>query len=91
MHGQSASTSLRVTIDRLKATQDDLEAGKVRPNFENGNDHVFKIICGAGHHSTNRQGVLKVLVQKLLKEKKYDHYSDIGNGVFLVRLSKQAH
>ena len=55
-------------------------------NVENGVDHIFKIICGAGKHSKDGHAILKPAVHRWLKDKKYDHHPNLEDGVFLVRL-----
>ena len=69
-------------------TVDGLNSGGIQPNSGNNKDHIFKIIAGAGKHST-RGAVLKPAVDTMLKSNGYEHYADLQNGVFLVRLSIQ--
>ncbi len=57
---------------------------ELKPNYDEFN-HVFKIICGAGHHSVGRRGVLKYRVQELLERLGYEHYFYESDGVLLVR------
>ena len=51
---------------RLRDTQEQLNLGKLLHNMGNGKDHVFKIVCGAGHHSKGHMGVLIKEIPKLL-------------------------
>ena len=48
-------------IDRLKVG---LSHGKISPNY--GNQHVFKIICGAGNNSKTGKGMIKEIINKTL-------------------------
>ena len=68
-------------------TRSGLENGEINPNCGNGRDHIFKIITGAGKHSI-KKAVLKPAVDRMLKDNNYEHYADLDNGVFLVRLRK---
>ena len=66
-----------------------LQEGKFQPNIDDEN-HIFKIICGAGKHSKG-QAVLKDEVAKILKNQGYDHYCDndyYEHGNYLVRFNK---
>ena len=87
LHGQTKIFALKVTRDRLQMTKEDLEAGRLAPNVGNGRDHIFKIICGAGKHSQGK-AVLKPAIAGWLEAQRYEHYADMQNGVFLVRLWK---
>ena len=87
LHGLTKVEALRVTKTRLQMTLDGLKSGNINPNSGNGRDHIFKVVAGAGKHSS-RGAVLKPAVDKMLKEYNYEHYSDLKNGVFLVRLRK---
>ena len=66
---------------------DGLRSGNIKPNVDSKN-HIFKVITGAGKHST-RGAVLKPAVNNMLQEMNYEHYADLTNGVFLVRLVKE--
>lgn len=88
LHGLTKVEAMRVTKARLQMTRDSLNAGTLRPNTGNNRDHIFKIIAGAGKHSV-RGAVLKPAVDSMLKENQYEHYADLNNGVFLVRLWKE--
>ena len=68
-------------------TREDLVAERIKPNVGNGRDHIFKIICGAGKHSQGK-AVLKPAIAAWLEAERYEHYADMQNGVFLVRLWK---
>ena len=76
-----------MTNQRLQTTNEDLRADRITPNVGNGRDHIFKIICGAGKHSQGK-AVLKPAIAQWLETHDYEHYADMQNGVFLVRLSK---
>ena len=68
-------------------TLDGLKSGNIHPNSGNGRDHIFKVITGAGKHSL-KGAVLKPAIHNMLKEMNYEHYAELNNGVFLVRLRK---
>lgn len=87
LHGLTKVEALRVTKARLQMTRDGLASGAINPNSGNGKDHIFKVIAGAGKHSMHG-AVLKPAVDRMLKDMNYEHYSDLNNGVFLVRLRK---
>lgn len=87
LHGLTKVEALRVTQRRLELTQDMLNSGSINPNSNDGRNHIFKIIAGAGKHSV-RGAVLKPAVDRFLKANDYEHYADLDNGVFLVRLQR---
>ena len=89
LHGLTKVEAIRVTKTRLTMTLDGLKAGNINPNSGNGNDHIFKVITGAGKHST-KGAVLKPAIHSMLKDMNYEHYAELNNGVFLVRLRKWA-
>jgi len=49
---------------------------QIMVNCEDGENHVYKIICGAGKHSLNREPKLKIAIPKLLDNWNYDFHSD---------------
>ncbi len=73
-------------VEVLKMVQDALNNGTCQLN--NGEDHVLKIAGHAGHHSEGGVGKIKVAVKQLLELGRFDFYSNLENGVFLVRLHK---
>lgn len=87
LHGLTKVEAIRVTKARLSMTIDGLNSGGINPNSGNGKDHIFKVITGAGKHSM-KGAVLKPAVHNMLKEMNYEHYAELNNGVFLVRLRK---
>ena len=87
LHGLTKVEAIRVTKARLSMTQNGLSDGSINPNAGNSSDHIFKIITGAGKHSA-KGAVLKPAVNTMLKQNNYEHYADLNNGVFLVRLRK---
>jgi len=87
LHGLTKVEAIRVTKSRLQITRDGLRSGTINPNSGNGKDHIFKVITGAGKHSS-RGAVLKPAINIMLKDMNYEHYSDLKQGVFLVRLWK---
>ena len=89
LHGQHKNRAIEITQDTLRNVQQRLDSGELEPNFKNGADHVFKIICGRGKGSKNGIPVLKVAIPKLLSNEGYEFYPDDFHGVFLVRLTKQ--
>ena len=87
LHGLTKVEALRVTKARLSSAQDGIRSGSINPNSGNNRDHIFKIITGAGKHSA-KKAVLKPAIDRMLKDNDYEHYADLNNGVFLVRLRK---
>ena len=87
LHGLTKVEAIRVTRTRLTMTLDGLKAGNINPNSGNGKDHIFKVITGAGKHSM-KGAVLKPAIHNMLKDMNYEHYAELNNGVFLVRLRK---
>ena len=87
LHGLTKIEAIRVTKVRLQMTLDGLKSGTINPNSGNGRDHIFKVITGAGKHSL-KGAVLKPAIHNMLKEMNYEHYAELNNGVFLVRLRK---
>ena len=87
LHGLTKIEAIRVTKVRLQMTLDGLKSGTINPNSGNGRDHIFKVIRGAGKHSL-KGAVLKPAIHNMLKEMNYEHYAELNNGVFLVRLRK---
>jgi len=85
LHGMHSDEALDTVQYRLTETMQALKRGEVKPNLD-ANNHVFKIICGAGKHSVGRRGVLKVKVFNFLKEGGYDFHCVQEHGVLLVRL-----
>jgi hypothetical protein len=65
LHGQKVKKALEIVQRLLDEILPSLLEGKLEPNFDSSN-HIFKIICGAGNHSLNKQGILKFKVQELL-------------------------
>ena len=88
LHGQHKNKAIQITLDTLRNLQSRLDQGLVEPNFKNGFDHVFKIICGRGKGSKNGIPVLKVAIPKLLDSEGYEYFAENFHGVFLVRLTK---
>jgi len=84
--GYNKKEAIELTERRISITQSGLNDGTVRPNTGNGADHVYKVIAHAGKHSLGRKGVLKCAIKDYLESRGYDHYQDMANGVFLVRL-----
>jgi DNA-nicking Smr family endonuclease len=50
----------------LRQAQEALTSGKIQPNMNDGKNHIFLIICGAGNHSANG-AVLKKQIQMYLQ------------------------
>ena len=65
-----------------------LNTGELCPNTANRKDHLWKIVCGAGSHSRNNIGLLKYKISDWLEHENIEHFGDLDNGVFLVRLTK---
>lgn len=95
LHGQTKTTVLQIVKQRLEQTQELLDSGAICPNVENGKDHIWKVIVGAGHHSQHGFSLLKFQVADWLESGattattgRYEHCADLDNGVFLIRLKK---
>ena len=84
--GYSQREAVNLTDTRIQMTQQALRDGSCKPNIGNGLDHVYKVIAHAGKHSQGGRGVLKHAIQQYLEQRGFDHYQDMTNGVFLVRL-----
>jgi len=69
----------------LKRVEMGLKNGQIKPNHS-ARDHVFKVICGFGHGSDNRQGQIKHRIKNLVRNIGYDSYYIEQHGVVLVRL-----
>ena len=87
LHGLTKVQAIQVTKTRLAMALDGVRAGTIKPNTNDGRNHIFKVIAGAGKHST-RGAVLKPAINNMLQDMNYEHYADLNNGVFLVRLQK---
>ena len=85
LHGQTKVFALKVARQRLEMTNNDLRLGRIEPNVGDGKNHIFKIIAGAGKHSSGK-AVLKPAIASWLAEQDYENYADMQNGCFLVRL-----
>ena len=88
LHGMHCDEAIKIVKQRVYGTKDLIENGKYEPNMNNGIDHVFKIVCGAGHHSANRRGVLKYRINDLLGELGLDFYFFEADGTLLVHFKK---
>lgn len=53
--------------------------------MNDGKNHVFLIICGAGNHSS-QGAVLKNHINQFLINNHFDFYFHVRHGVHLVRL-----
>ena len=87
LHGQTKEKALDVTLEYLTNTKSRLDTNELEPNVGNGKDHIYKVITGAGKHSA-KGAVLKPAIDEMLKSMNFEHYSELDNGVFLVRLTK---
>lgn len=85
LHGFFAYEAIIVVERAIDTTSDLLRTQTIQPNFDQ-NNHLLKIIAGAGHHSRNG-GVLKKKISDLINRKGYDHKYFEQNGVILVRYS----
>lgn len=66
LHGMHVKEAQKIVQQRLIHTEEEVKKASFHPNMGNGVDHVFKIICGAGHHSQGRKGVLKYKINDML-------------------------
>ena len=85
LHGQFVKEALEITRRTFRNVQQKLTDGEISPNLDS-NNHVFKVICGAGKHSEGGVGKLKVAIEAFLDNGFYDFHPDNYNGVYLVRL-----
>jgi hypothetical protein len=66
LHGQSKKSASEIVSRRLIDVDQMLQEGRFTPNIDE-NNHVFKIICGAGHHSERGRAQLKHLIPVILR------------------------
>ena len=85
LFGQRQMNAVNITQTRLLEIKKALQERKIKPNHTE-NDHIFKVIAHKGNGSKGGIGVLKFAIEDLLKEMHCDYYSDMHNGVFLVRI-----
>lgn len=79
-HHTNRHLCVQILTQRLIDLQADINKGSLKVNWPMSNCHVYQIICGAGRNSKGGVGVLKVEVDKFLKNHNYDHYSDLDQG-----------
>lgn len=84
MKGYSGYEAVQLTKNRLRETQRCLNEKNLEPNC--GRDHVYKIIAHAGKHSKNGGPVLKYKLKEFLEENRYEYFSDMDHGIFLIRM-----
>jgi len=75
LHGQIVKESKEIVRLRLLDIEDGVKKGIIVPNYGDGKNHVFKIICGAGNHSVGGIGKLKVEIKRFLEQNDYDIHS----------------
>jgi hypothetical protein len=56
------------------------------PNQGNGVDHVYKIVGHKGNHTQGGIGKIKGAIDQMLKSSKYNYFTDLNHGYFLVRI-----
>ena len=66
LHGLHLKQAKDIVTQCLRDTQRKLNKRILKGNENEGRDHVFKIICGAGNNSKNNQPVLKPNIYKML-------------------------
>ena len=54
-----------------------------------GKDHVYKVIAHAGKHSKKGGPVLKYKLKEFMEESRFEYYSDMDHGIFLVRMRSE--
>lgn len=60
LHGQKIEKAVVKTVEHIDRLKIGLSNGKISPNY--GNQHVFKIICGAGNNSKTGKGMIKEMI-----------------------------
>lgn len=65
LHGLSKVEAQNITRIRLAQIQQDLNKGDLVPSIGDGRNHVVKVVCGAGKHSSGR-AVLKYAIANFL-------------------------
>lgn len=84
--GFTKEEAVEITQRRIQITQKALATGECKPNTGNNEDHIYKVIAHRGKHSANGQGVLKFAMKEWLETWGFDHYQNMVDGIFLVRL-----
>ena len=91
LHGLQKDEAIEITRKRISDLEFEFHTkDNFFPNYGDGKNHVFKIICGAGNHSFKKKGCIKFEIKKLLEElcSKENIYENIKDGVFLIRFKK---
>lgn len=86
LHGQQVDKGIQLAIDHLNRVKEQLSAHKIKPNWK-ADQHVFKIICGAGTHSRSGIGMMKLKMKEQLDKMHFDFYDNMNHGVFLIRFT----
>ena len=86
LHGLHANEAIEILRMRLSQIQSSINSGRVRCN-EKGDNHVVKVMCGAGTHSMNGP-VLKNIMAEFLRSLGYEFLNKADFGIILVRLRK---
>ena len=87
LHGLFFKETLIILDKILPEIQFALNQSHLQPNF-NPENHIVKIVCGAGTHSTNGVASLKFKVPAYLKEKGFDIHTLEAEGAVFLHLKK---
>ena len=89
LHGHTKIEAIYRVSQDVTRIENDLS----NPNVGNGKDHIFQIICGAGHHSADKRYAIKndiyAWLVNRIKPRKLPFWHDMKNGVFFVRITKE--
>ena len=89
LHGQQVDKGIQLAIDHLNKVQEKLSHNQIKPNWKT-DQHVFKIICGAGTHSRSGISMMKLKMKEKLDQMHFDFRGNMNHGVFLVRFTIKA-
>ena len=75
LKGYSSIEAVAKCREMLAVVVKALNTGLVKPNRNNGVDHIYKIVAHAGKHSEGGIGKLKIVVQEMLIQDGYDFFA----------------
>ena len=84
LHVIRVKEALELTQARFDEIKADLEAGTLQHNVGNGQDHLFKVICGQGTHSDENGPKMKGAMSEWLQENKRDYVASMHHGIFFI-------
>ena len=58
LHGQQVERGPELALEHLDRVRKALGSGDIKPNWKD-DQHIYKIICGYGHHSCSGEGMMK--------------------------------